>query len=149
MFLTEEDYIMASDTALKVLQQSSKENRERAERMAIEEVSGYLRSRYDAAKVFAATGDDRNDLIVMRTCDVALYHLSSWLPNRMARDTQGALRTRPEMAGRGTGREDYAGLADRDRGRRGRGHKQPYEVGFGEKEHLYMVGYGKKKQIQQ
>ncbi len=86
MFLTEEDYIMASDTALKVLQQSSKENRERAERMAIEEVSGYLRSRYDAAKVFAATGDDRNDLIVMRTCDIALYHLSSWLPNRMGHE---------------------------------------------------------------
>ena len=86
MFLTEEDYIMASDTALKVLQQSSEEKRERAERMAIEEVSGYLRSRYDAKKVFAATGSERNDLIVMRTCDVALYHLSSWLPNRMGHD---------------------------------------------------------------
>ena len=42
MFLTEEDYIVASKDALNVLQQSSKENRERAERMAIEEVSGYL-----------------------------------------------------------------------------------------------------------
>lgn len=86
MFLTEEDYIMTSDTALKVLQQSSEEKRERAERMAIEEVSGYLRSRYDTKKVFAATGSERNDLIVMRTCDVALYHLSSWLPNRMGHD---------------------------------------------------------------
>ena len=86
MFLTEEDYIVASNTALNVLQQSSEENRERAERMAIEEVSGYLRSRYDVEKVFSATGAERNDLVVMRTCDVALYHLSSWLPNRMGHD---------------------------------------------------------------
>lgn len=86
MFLTEEDYIVASSTALSVLQQSSEEKRERAERMAIEEVSGYLRSRYDVEKVFAATGAERNDLVVMRTCDVALYHLSSWLPNKMGHD---------------------------------------------------------------
>lgn len=86
MFLTEEDYIVASNAALNVLQQSSEENRERAERMAIEEVSGYLRSRYDVEKVFSATGAERNDLVVMRTCDVALYHLSSWLPNKMGHD---------------------------------------------------------------
>lgn len=86
MFLTEEDYIMTSDTALKVLQQSSTENRSRAERMAIEEVSGYLRSRYDTKKVFAATGTGRNDLVVMRTADIALYHLSSWLPSRMGHE---------------------------------------------------------------
>lgn len=86
MFLTEEDYIVASSTALSVLQQSSEENRERAERMAIEEVSGYLRSRYNVEKVFSATGAERNDLVVMRTCDVTLYHLSSWLPNKMGHD---------------------------------------------------------------
>lgn len=86
MFLTEEDYIVASASALAVLQQSSEENRERAERMAIEEISGYLRSRYDVKKVFSATGAGRNDLVVMRTCDVALYHLSSWLPNKMGHD---------------------------------------------------------------
>ena len=83
MFLMEEDYIVASKDALNVLQQSSKENRERAERMAIEEVSGYLRSRYDVKRVFAATGTERNDVVVMRTCDVALYHLSAWLPGKM------------------------------------------------------------------
>ncbi len=86
MFLTEEDYIMASDTALKVLQQSSEEKRETAERMAIEEVSGFLRSRYDVKKVFAATGSERNDVVVMRTCDIALYHLSSWLPTKMGHE---------------------------------------------------------------
>jgi phage gp36-like protein len=86
MFLTEEDYIVASNTALGVLQQSSEDKRLAAERMAVEEVSGYLRSRYDVKKIFAATGNGRNDVVVMRTCDVALYHLSSWLPNRMGHE---------------------------------------------------------------
>ena len=79
MFLTEEDYIVASNTALNVLQQCSEEKRETAERMAIEEVSGYLRSRYDVKKIFAASGSERNNIIVLRTCDVSLYHLSAWL----------------------------------------------------------------------
>ena len=86
MFLTEDDYIVASSTALGVLQQSSEDKRNTAERMAVEEVSGYLRSRYDVKKIFAATGGERNDVVVMRTCDVALYHLSSWLPNRMGHE---------------------------------------------------------------
>lgn len=86
MFLTEEDYIVASSTALSVLQQCSDEKRKTAERMAIEEVSGYLRSRYDVKKIFSATGRERNDVIVMRTCDVALYHLSAWLPNKMGHE---------------------------------------------------------------
>lgn len=86
MFLTEDDYIVASSTALGVLQQSSEDKRNTAERMAVEEVSGYLRSRYDVKKIFAATGNERNDVVVMRTCDVALYHLSSWLPNRMGHE---------------------------------------------------------------
>lgn len=86
MFLTEDDYIVASSTALGVLQQSSEEKRNTAERMAVEEVSGYLRSRYDVKKIFTATGGERNDVVVMRTCDVALYHLSSWLPNRMGHE---------------------------------------------------------------
>ena len=86
MFLTEEDYIVASNTALNVLQQCSEEKRETAERMAIEEVSGYLRSRYDVKKIFAATGSERNNIIVLRTSDVALYHLSAWLPNKMGHE---------------------------------------------------------------
>lgn len=86
MFLTEEDYIVASNTALSVLQQCSQDKRETAERMAIEEVSGYLRSRYDVKKIFAATGNGRNSVVVLRTCDVALYHLSAWLSNKMGHE---------------------------------------------------------------
>ncbi len=86
MFLTENDYIVTSADALKILQQSSDERRVKAEKMAFEQISGYLRGRYDTEKIFAAEGDDRNDLIVMYACDVTLYHLCSWLPNRMGYD---------------------------------------------------------------
>ena len=86
MFLTEEDYIVASNTALSVLQQCSQDKRETAERMAIEALSGYLRSRHDVKKIFAATGNGRNSVVVLRTCDVALYHLSAWLPNKMGHE---------------------------------------------------------------
>lgn len=37
-------------------------------------------------KIFAATGSERNNIIVLRTSDVALYHLSAWLPNKMGHE---------------------------------------------------------------
>jgi phage gp36-like protein len=86
MFLTENDYIVASADSLNIFQQSTSQKREQAEKMAIEEIAGYLRSRYDTDLIFSATSDNRNDIIVMYTCDIALYHLVSWLPNKMGRD---------------------------------------------------------------
>jgi len=83
MFLTEEDYITTSDAALAILQQSKPGNREKAEKSAIDEISGYLRERYDIKKIFTATGDARSEMIVMRTTDISLYHLVSWLPQKM------------------------------------------------------------------
>ena len=83
-FLTEEDYrVVAGDTALKVLQQHDETIRTRAEKVAIDEIKGYLATRYDADQVFKAIGDKRSDVIVMRTVDVALYHLVSASPQRM------------------------------------------------------------------
>lgn len=90
MFLTQDDYVVVGDSALKVLQQSSDENRGKAEGFAQEEISGYLRSRYDVEKVFSAIGEDRNQVIVMYMCDIALYHMVSWLPNRMGWDVREA-----------------------------------------------------------
>jgi phage gp36-like protein len=83
MFLSIEDYkAVCGDDALNVIQQSDDANRERSERYAIEEISSYLRSRYDIAAAFAAAGDARNQQLVMLTCDIALYHLASWLAKR-------------------------------------------------------------------
>lgn len=86
MFLTENDYIVASADALTIFQQSTPEKREKAEKMAIEEIAGYLRSRYDTGLIFSAVGDNRNDVIVMHACDITLYHLTSWLPGKMGRE---------------------------------------------------------------
>ncbi len=83
-FLVEEDYrVVAGDTALKVLQQHDETIRTRAEAVAIDEIKGYLATRYDADAVFKKTGDNRSNVIVMRTVDVALYHLVSASPQRM------------------------------------------------------------------
>nr|DAV86063.1 MAG TPA: head to tail adaptor [Caudoviricetes sp.] len=86
MFLTENDYIVASADALTIFQQSTPEKREKAEKMAIEEIAGYLRSRYDTGLIFSAVDDNRNDVIVMHACDITLYHLTSWLPGKMGRE---------------------------------------------------------------
>lgn len=83
MFVTEEDYIMVGADSLKILQQSDPDKRRMAELSAQEEISSYLRSRYDVETTFAATGAERNSQIVMYYCDIALYHMSSWLPGRM------------------------------------------------------------------
>lgn len=86
MFLTENDYIVASADALNILQQSTAGKREKAEKMACEEIAGYLRSRYDTELIFSASEEKRNDVIVMYACDITLYHLVSWLPGKMGRE---------------------------------------------------------------
>ena len=86
MFLTENDYIVASADALTIFSQSTPKKREKAEKMAIEEIAGYLRSRYDTGLIFSAVGDNRNYVIVMHACDITLYHLTSWLPGKMGRE---------------------------------------------------------------
>lgn len=84
MFVTEDDYkVVVGDTALKVISQVCEKNRANAEAEAREEISGYLRPKYDCGAIFSAEGDNRNRLIVMYTCDIALYHMSASTPQKM------------------------------------------------------------------
>ena len=84
MFITEEDYkVVIGNDALKVITQTDAANRANAEAEAIEEISGYLRPRYDCVATFAAEGEQRNRQIVMHTCDIALYHMVSAMPQKM------------------------------------------------------------------
>lgn len=84
MFLTDTDYrVVAGESALKNISQASEDIRLSAEKEAIEEISGYLRPKYDSEMVFGATGDGRNARIVTITCDIALYHMASSLPQKM------------------------------------------------------------------
>jgi len=84
MFITDEDYkVVIGDSSLKVVSQVSEDNRNNAELEAKEEISSYLRPKYDCDSIFSAEGDDRNRLIVMYTCDIALYHMVSAMPQKM------------------------------------------------------------------
>lgn len=84
MFITNEDYkVVIGDQALKVVSQVSQENRANAETEAMEEMAGYLRPKYNTKAVFSAAGTDRNRLVVMYTCDIALYHMAASTPQKM------------------------------------------------------------------
>lgn len=84
MFITDEDYkVVIGDTALKVISQTDEANRNNAEAEAQEEISGYLRPKYDCSAIFSAGGSERNRQIVMYTCDIALYHMVSAMPQKM------------------------------------------------------------------
>ena len=84
MFVTDEDYrVVIGEAALKVVSQTSAEIRANAEREAMEEIAGYLRPVYDTEAAFKAEGDNRNRLIVMYACDIALYHMTAAMPQKM------------------------------------------------------------------
>ena len=83
-FVNENDYrVVIGDKAYEVVSQADCANRLNAETEAVEEISGYLRPKYDVSAIFNAKGDGRNKLIVMYVCDIALYHMSASLPGRM------------------------------------------------------------------
>jgi len=84
-FLSDEDYktLITSDE-LDVIQQSDEETRQAAETQTIEEISSYLRSRYNVAGVF--TGETRNAKIVQIACDLTIYTLLNSIPGRFVSD---------------------------------------------------------------
>jgi phage gp36-like protein len=87
MYLSDDDYkTMIQDEDLEIVQQSDESVRQKAELTAIEEVKGYLRSRYDVAQIFPdmpADPDTRNQVIVMIAMDITLYHLHASVPTRL------------------------------------------------------------------
>lgn len=108
MFITDQDYkVVIGDNALKVVSQTSEQNRANAEAQAQEEIASYLRPTYDTYAIFAAEGDSRNRLIVMYTCDIALYHMVSAMPQKLGSEIR---KERYERAVKwlegGTGRQD-------------------------------------------
>jgi hypothetical protein len=85
MFLTLDDYkVVCNPDDLDIITQSSQVNRERAERVAMDEIAIFLSLRYDVAAAFAAEGDRRNDWLINATVNVALYYMVHWLPQNMA-----------------------------------------------------------------
>lgn len=84
MFITENDYaVVIGKDSLKVISGASAESRYKAEQEAIEEISGYLRPRFDCDSIFGAEEWKRNQIIVMIAVDIAIYHLTASAPQRM------------------------------------------------------------------
>lgn len=84
MFIEENDYrVVIGEPAFKVVAQASPDNRAMAEAEAVEEISGYLRPKYDCKRIFGAEGEARNRQLLMYACDIAIYHMASSLPNQM------------------------------------------------------------------
>lgn len=89
MEISEQDYrTVIGESALAMVSQASAEVRQSAERMAEEEMAGYLRPRYDVAAVFGTEGEGRNPLVVMYLCDIALYNMAASLPQKMGMEVR-------------------------------------------------------------
>ena len=66
---TDDFYIVATPEDVEAIEPELEDDQDKlagAIAVAQEEISGYLRARYDIEAIFAASGDERNPLIVMR-----------------------------------------------------------------------------------
>lgn len=76
-FIQESDYeVQARDEMMHLLDKTG--NRAailQAERFAISQIRKYIGGRYDCDTIFSATGDSRDDYIIMITIDITIYHL--------------------------------------------------------------------------
>jgi hypothetical protein len=57
----------------------------------MEEVAGYVRTRYDIDAAFAKTDIERNPLLVQLTVCIALWWLGQWLPGMLGGEMRQTL----------------------------------------------------------
>jgi phage gp36-like protein len=89
MYIEEIDFTtLADQDDIDVVTSSNASKRERALKMAMDEVRSYMRVRYRINLEFAKTGDARNNYIVLILIDLTLYHLYSMLAPRMGLETK-------------------------------------------------------------
>ena len=91
-FLSTDDYrVVTCPADLEIICQSSDEIRQQAERTAMEEVAGYVRTRYDIDEAFAKSDVERNPLLVQLTVCIALWWLGQWLPGMIGGEMRQTL----------------------------------------------------------
>lgn len=87
-FINDNDYhVVIGENALKVISQVSADVRSAAELQAQAEIAGYLNPKYDTTAIFNPE-NTRHPLIVMYTCDIALYHMSAAMPGKMGSEVR-------------------------------------------------------------
>ena len=76
MFLNKTDFsLIADDQEIEELTAYSAITLDTASLLAEAEMLSYLNASFDMATAFAATAENRNRLLVMYGCDIAIYHL--------------------------------------------------------------------------
>lgn len=89
MYLEEYDFISVIDQDdLDAITQENHEKRDKALKMAMDEVRTYTRTKYRIDAEFAKTDEARNEYLMMIVMDLTLYHLYSMLPSRMGMETR-------------------------------------------------------------
>lgn len=82
MFLIQNDYLAQIQPEIRQAIASDPSIWSASELQAEEEITGYLRNRYDVVEVFNNAGADRNQRIVMLMVDIVLYHIHSRIAPR-------------------------------------------------------------------
>lgn len=91
MFLNPDDYRSVCTQFEFDTLNADTENRLIAEAAAIEQISSYIRHRYDAKKVFEASGSERNPLIVQCAVNISLWLMTHRLPQSMGHERRECL----------------------------------------------------------
>lgn len=91
MFLTVEDYRSVCDTYEFEQITEDQATRMAAEAAALEEISSYLRARYDMDRVFAASGTCRNPMVVQCAVNISLWLMVHRLPQNMGHERRECL----------------------------------------------------------
>ena len=91
MFLTLEDYSSVCDEyELQQITQND-ETRLTAEAAALEQISSYLRHRYDMDRVFSAVDAERNAMLVQVAVNISLWLMIHRLPQSMGHERRECL----------------------------------------------------------
>lgn len=91
MFLTVDDYRSVCDDFEFQQITENDDTRVAAEAAALEQIASYLRSRYDIARAFQASGADRNPMLVQCAVNISLWLMVHRLPQNMGHERRECL----------------------------------------------------------
>lgn len=91
MFLTDDDYKAVCDDFEFETLQANTDLRLTAERAAQEQICSYTRARYDMARAFRQTGDDRNPQLIQCCVNISLWLMVHRLPQNMGIERRESL----------------------------------------------------------
>lgn len=95
MFLTVDDYRPVCDQYEFEQITQNEDIRLSAEAAAVEQISSYLRHRYDTDRIFSAVGECRNPMVVQCAVNISLWLMVHRLPQNMGHERRECLYKTP------------------------------------------------------